>query len=259
MRRWQLLLGVMALIPAGAAFAQVPDGEAMMDKVTLVFREMRDLTADVEVHTADRQASGNIVLQYVRERSEKDDAPEKVIRKYIVETRVRIPEGVAIVKQLSDGKYLWVERKVVETGEVKVIRRRVLGEGPIPGGFGPDWRKEIDRWRKKYSFRTLRVDNFDEERVLVVEGMLRESGEDPDAKRYPELTVPGRIVLFVSSRDDFPRKVELFAAKAQAPGAQGKENPPVSVRLTHVRLNEGLKSETFHYTVPPGAEFIDVN
>lgn len=259
MRRWRLFLGVIALVPAGTVFGQLPDGEAVMDRLTAVFREMQDLTADVEVHTAGRQASGSIVLQYVRERSGKDDASEKVIRKYIVETRVRIPEGVAIVRQVSDGKYLWVERKVVETGEVKVIRRKILGEGPMPGGFGPDWRKEIDHWRKKYSFRMLRADRFDEERVLVVEGIRRDTGEDPDAKRYPELSVPGRMVLLVSSRDGFPRKVDLFAARSQAPAAEGNEQPTVSVRLTHIRLNEGLKPETFHYTVPPGAEFIDVN
>ena len=250
---------VLAILSGSAGYAELPEGEAVMDKVTVVFREMRDLAADVEVHTADRQASGSIVLQYVRERSGKTDGSEKVVRKYIVETRVGLPEGLAVLKQVCDGGYLWTERKIVETGEVKVIRRKTTGEGPIPGGFGPDWRKEIDRWRRKYSFKTLRTDTVDGERVLVVEGVRRDSGEDPDAERYPELSVPGRIVLFVSSRDDFPRKVELFAAVPQARAAEGKGQPTVSVRLTNLRLNKGLDPETFHYTVPPGAEFIDAN
>jgi outer membrane lipoprotein-sorting protein len=253
----RVILFMLAILPASVGYAELPDGEGVMDKVTAAFRGMRDLSTDVEVSTANRQASGRIVLQYVWERPAKNDAPEKVVRKYIVETRVGTPQGIVTVKQVSDGLFLWIEKKVGGTGQVTVTRQKTTSEGPIPGGFGPDWRKEIDHWRWKYVFQTLRADTVDAQQVLVVEGVRRDDADDPDAKRYPDLSSPGRILLFVSLQDDFPRRVDLFAAKPQDPPAKTNDGPVVSVKFMHVHLNEGLDPETFHYTVPPGAEFID--
>lgn len=250
---------MLAIFPGPVGYAALPDGEGVMDKVAAAFRGMRDVCADVDVSTADRQASGRIVLQYVWERPAKNDAPEKVVRKYIVETRVGTPQGIVTVKRVSDGSFLWIERKIGGTGQVKVTRHKTTSEGPIPGGFGPDWRKEIDHWRRKYAFQTLRADSVDEEHVLVVEGIRRDDADDPDAKQYPGLSTPGRILLFVSLQDDFPRRVDLFAARPQDRPADGTDRPTVSVKLMHLHLNEGLDPETFHYTVPPGAEFIDEN
>jgi hypothetical protein len=230
-----------------------------MDKVTAVFRSMEDLSADVVISTATRQASGRIVLQYVPERSARNDVPAKFVRKYIVETRVETPEGIASLKQVSDGASLWIEQKNAKTGAVKVVRRKTTSEGPIPGGFGPDWRKDIDHWRKKYAFRTLRADSVDDQRVVVVEGVLRDEGEDPDAARYPRLSIPGRLLLSVSLKADFPCRVDLFAAKGQDQPDKGDDRPTVTVKLMHLRLNEGLDPQTFRYTVPPGADFVDEN
>jgi hypothetical protein len=255
----RVVIFVLAVLPASLAAAGLPDGEGVMDKVTTAFRCLRDLAADVEVGTASRQASGRIVLQYVWERPAKKDAPEKVVRKYIVETRVGTPQGIVTVKQISDGLFLWIEQKIGGTGQVKVTRQKTTSEGPIPGGFGPDWRREIDRWRRKYAFQTVRADSADGERVLVVEGIRRDEGDDPDAKRYPDLSTPGRVLLFVSLQDDFPRRVDLFAEKPQDPPAKTNDGPMVSVKFMHLHLNEGLDPETFHYTVPPGAEFTDAN
>ena len=50
----------------------------------------------------------------------------------------------------------------------------------------------------------------------------------------------------------------LFSKKSQPEEAEEKETLTVSVRLMHVKLNKGLKPDTFHYVIPPGAEFVDV-
>lgn len=257
MKRPGLLLLAVLAIGVSAAQPARPDGEEVMAELSKVFREMRDLTADVEVHTQKRQASGGIVLQYVKEQAREDGKPERIVRRYIVITRVKTRQGLATIKQINDGRYLWTEVRIAATGEVRVSRRKVRGEGPMPGGFGPDWREEIDVWRKKFAFRTLRTDTFDEEPVAVVEGIRKETGEDEDARKHPGMSLPDRMILFVSTRDYFPRKVELFSSKRQAVQAEEKEALTVSVRLMHVKLNEGVKPDTFHYKVPPGAEFID--
>lgn len=259
MTRRMVILAAVAVLWAGGARAEPPDADAVMDALSTVLREMQDLTADVEVHTPRRQASGNVVLQYVRQRPTTVEAPEEVIRKYIVVTRIRLADGLAEIKQLCDGTYLWTERRLTRTGAVKVVRRKVSPEGPVPGGFGPDWRREIDLWRTKYDFRTLRTDTFDEEPVVVIEGVRKEHGEDPDAKQHPGLSLPDRMILFISSRDSFPRKVRMYSSRVDPDTQQRRESLVVSVRLMHVKLNEGLKPDTFHYTVPPGAEFIDVD
>lgn len=248
-----LFVVVLAVSPI---LAEPPDAEAVMDRLTDVFRRMRDVTTDVEIHTRKRQASGRIVLQYVTTPAEEPGGAERTVRKYIVVTRVKTRDGLATITQTNDGRYLWVERRIPATGEVKVIRRRVKAEGPVPGGFGPDWRKEADVWRRKFAFRTLRTDTFDEEPVVVVEGTRKEIGKDDDAEQPADLSVPDRVVLFVSRRDHFPRKVELFSKGPEA--AESKDVLTVSVRLMHVKLDKGLPPGTFHYTVPPGAEFVDV-
>ncbi|HUW56641.1 MAG TPA: hypothetical protein VMZ92_08405 [Planctomycetota bacterium] len=251
----ELLLVFLVVLAVSPVPAAAPDGQKVVDGLAEVLRDMRDVTADVEIHTRNRQASGSIVLQYVRTPGEGPDDPERTVRKYIVVTRVRTRDGLAAIKQVNDGRYLWVERSIAATGEVKVIRRRVSTEGPVPGGFGPDWRKEADVWRRKFDFTTLRDDTFDEEPVTVVEGTRKEPGRDEDAEKHPGLSLPDRMVLFVSRRDRFPRKVELFSKKAEA---EANGVLTVSVRLMHVKLNKGLAPDTFDYTVPPGAEFVDV-
>jgi len=256
MARGRFILAAAVVFGAASVSADLPDGERVIDRLSAVFRQMRDLTADVEIHTARRQASGNIVLQYVRRGSKENSREEHITRRYIVVTRIKTEDGLASIKQLNDGEYLWVERRIAATGEVRVIRRKVKPDEPVPGGFGPDWRKEIDLWRGKYVFRTLRADTFDEEPVTVVEGIRKEAEKDADAGAHPGLSLPERVVLYVSTRDDFPRKVELFATKSRDGDAGARETPAVSVRLMHVKLNEGLDPETFVYVVPQGAELI---
>ena len=77
-RRVILTAGVV--LGAASVFGDLPDGEEVIDRLSAVFRRMRDLTADVEIHTPRRQASGDIVLQYVRRRSRDDNREEQVTR-----------------------------------------------------------------------------------------------------------------------------------------------------------------------------------
>ena len=258
MKRIALVFLAVAALDGRAGYAAPPDGEEVMDQLSKVLRQMQDVTADVEVHTQQRQASGNIVLGYVKAPAKAPGQDERTVRKYIVVTRVKTRQGLATIKKLNDGEYLWTEVKIAATGRVTVSRHKVQGEGPVPGGFGPDWRREIDVWREKFTFRTLRTDTFDKEPVAVVEGTRKETGEDNDAKQHPEMSLPDRMVLFISTRDYFPRKVELYSSKQQTPQGERKQTLTVSVRLMRVKLNEGLKPDTFRYTVPPGAEFVDV-
>ena len=241
---------------SGLAFAELPDADKAIDRLGATLRDMRDVSCDVEVHTGDKQASGAIVLQYAHE---KQNGVEKVVRKYIVATKSNTADGMALVKQVNDGKYLWVERKIVETGEVKVRRRRIDPEGPVPGGFGIDWRKQMDSWRKKYDFKTLREDTFDGEKVVVVEGTRRADAEPPPAG--VDITQPDRFVLSIAARDDFVRKADFYvkvAVKQPDGGPPVREVLLVSVRFLHVKLNEGLKTDAFDYLIPQGAEFTDV-
>ena len=189
-------------------------------------------------------------------------------------------------KQVNDGKVLWVERTNVDTGVVQVTRKRVDPEGPVPGGFGPDWRKEMDSWRKKYTFTTLREDTFDGEKVVVVEGVRKPQqteGTVPDSGTIlkggttsaaaADIATPDRITLYIATRDDFVRKIDLYlkvSAKKPAPRPDGTRGPgengttaprevlACSVRFTHLTLNAGVPPGTFDYTLPPGAEFTDL-
>ncbi len=249
---------VSALCLAATAAAAPPDGETVIDRLSEVLRSMRDVTTDVEIHTGSKQASGKIVLQYAKETR---GGEEQTVRKYVIETRKPTAEGAVREKQVNDGKCLWVERTNVDTGVVKVTRRRVDPEGPVPGGFGPDWRKEMDGWRKKYSFTTLREDTFDGEKVVVVEGVRKPSDAPAPPAAEIDVTKPDRIVLFIAARDDFPRKIDLYL-KVPAKKTDGttalREVLACSIRFTHLKLNAGVPPGTFSYTVPEGAEFTDV-
>ena len=279
-----VVLGAIAGV-VGVAFAALPEGERAIDRLSDVLRAMRDVTTDVEIHTGSKQASGKIVLEYAKETRGGED---KTVRRYVVETRRSTPEGAVREKQVNDGKVLWVERTNVDTGAVKVTRRRVDSEGPVPGGFGPDWRKEMDSWRKKYRFTTLREDTFDGEKVVVVEGILgtvppsgtvpnvpprsrtapdagEAEGTVPDSGTVPkqeiDITTPDRITLFIATRDDFPRKIDLYfkaPEKTPAGTTAPREVLACSIRFTHLKLNAGVPAGTFDYTLPAGAEFTDV-
>ena len=258
MRKATILLGVLACA-AAVAFAALPDGERAIDRLSDVLRSMQDVTTDVAVVAGTKQATGTITLQYAKEQR---GGEEKTVRKYVVETRRATPDGTVREKQVNDGKYLWVERTLVETGEVKVTRRRVDPEGPVPGGFGPDWRKEMDSWRQKYTFKTLREDTFDAEKVVVVEGVRKpaDAAAPPSAAEI-DITTPDRIVLFIAQRDDFPRKIDLYlkgSVKKPDGTSAVREVLACSVRFTHLKLNAGMKPGTFDYTLPAGAEFTDV-
>jgi len=101
------------------------------------------------------------------------------------------PAGIVTVKQISDGLFLWIEQKIGGTGQVKSPGRR-HERGSDPGGFGPDWRRESTAGAGKCVPDRSR-DSADGERVLVVEGIRRDEGDDPDAKRYPDLSTPGEF------------------------------------------------------------------
>ena len=72
----------------------------------------------------------------------------------------------------------------------------------------------------------------------------------PPEKETPQL--PQNLILAVSARDFFPRRVTLLR---HGPDHAGKR---ITVTLTDVKLNAGLPPETFHYEIPPGAEYREI-
>jgi outer membrane lipoprotein-sorting protein len=253
-------IAAMTVLAAAAPKAPLPEGEAVMDGVAKMMQEMKDVSCDVEVSTPARQASGNIVLQYVTLPAEKPGGEERTVRRYAVVTQVKLPEGTTTVRQVNDGETLWLERTDPETGEVQAIRQKVRGEGPVPGGFGPDWRSEMDQWRRKYSFATQRAGTFDGEPVVVVEGTLKTPMTEEEKKKSPSLLTPDRIILQVSTRDHFPRKADLITtSETTEDGKKKTASLVVSVRFRQVKLNAGLAADTFKYTPPAGAKVIDAD
>ena len=257
------LIAACALVClAAAAWAAEDDGEKVVDRLSATLRDMRDVSADVSVSTGGRQASGSLVLQYVKEPAPAGQGGEKTVRKYVLVTKMPTADGAAQVTQVNDGRVLWVERKRLDTGEVKVVRRRVDASGPMPGGFGPDWRAEMDTWRRKYTWRALRDDTFDGEKVNVVEGVRKAEVEQNEGTApKPDITTPDRIVLFIAEKDDFLRKADLYLKRAvKRPDGTTAASMvlAVSVRLTHVKLNTGLAPDAFDYRIPDGAEFTDI-
>ena len=183
------------------------------------------------------------------------DQPVRVIQKSIVRTQLQTAQGMTIITKINDGEYVWSEYRFRETGKVRVARRKIDKDAPPRDPFQADLHEYVRKLRESYAFRTLRKDTFDDEPVLVLEGTLRATPKK-DAKEPPREVLPRGVVLHVARSDHFPRKVEVFV-KAKDDGADAPA-PDVSVRLTRVRLNQGLKPDTFKYSLPEGAELIDV-
>jgi len=217
MLRVRAMLTAVMILAAAPAWPALPEAEAVMARVSKVFADLRDLAADVQIQTPARQASGTIVLQYIRKTGDAGDA-EKTVRKYVV-----------------------------------VTRRKVKGEGPVPGGLGSDWRNELKQLRGKYAFTTMGAGKTYGEPVVFLEGRLKPTPETDAPADALAVTWPQRVTLAVSSQDYFPRRVALFFAAA-------KDQPAtmIAVTLTDVKLNKGLKPDAFAYRVPPGAEVKDV-
>ena len=253
MRREAGILIACVLLLAAPVRGELSDAEVVMDRLSKVLADLRDVSADVQVQTAGRQASGRIVLQYLRRPSDEGDGPKETTRRYIVVTRRKIADKQVRVRQVNDGRTLWVEVTYLDTGKVIVTRRGVAGKGAVPGGLGHDWRSELKQLRRRYVFKTVGEGRSYDEPVVLLEGRLRELPPEEKTENGKAVTWPERVTLAVSKRDHFPRKVTLVVR----PG-EGRRSVTVAVTLTGVKVNAGLKADTFDYRVPAGATVKDV-
>lgn len=256
MRRKIRFLTMVLTLATVAAGVDPPDGEGVMNKVSGVLARLRDLQADVTVQTSKKQAAGSIVLEYVRKDGDAQQS-ESRMRRYKVVTRTRVRGQTVRVTQINDGDYLWAEVKSLESGKVSVTRRKIKAGAPVPGGLGLDFRRRFGDMRKRFAFQTVGTGTYRDEPVVLIQGTRK---KEADAGVQPDEGggVPRRVDAYVSSRDDFPRRVVLVMGRTASKALPERQTQKIVVELLNVKLNKGLKPDTFAYRIPPGAAFREI-
>ncbi len=249
MRRIGIAMAAAFVLAAAARMsaADLPTAEQVLEKVTAAYGAMKSFEADTHEVIGTHNGTGTTTAHIAMEKSEKNG---KAIEKYSAvrkETQTLNSGKISVEdgKIVSDGSFIWQERRRSDDDVIRVRKNDANGPGAVD--FSGAFAKVMAEQWKQYSLKVVGQDIIDGQKMYLLEGSL-----DP-------AELAGNAVFEAESHCVWVRQADFIVRRTTTTTRLvGRDQQAVVAKdWLNVKVNQKVDPALFVYTPPEGAKVVD--
>ncbi len=161
--------------------------------------------------------------------------------------------GGNMVMVLGQDGVMWQDLRMGEHRQVMKIDTSQMPQAMAMSRNNPaeqmDPRKQIEMMQNNFDLSIADGQEIQGQAMHVLEGTVKESATDPQAKSLAQMF--GKMRMYLGVKDGFLHKIEMFAKDGQTVA--------MSQEFKNLVFNAELDDDLFSFTPPDGVQVIDMS